>query len=48
MRSLVEDDEVFSGDLSIDEVSSCAIFLLLLCLYRDFWMEMVMRQFPVA
>ena len=39
MRSLAEDDDVFCGDTSIDEVSACAFFdLINLC--REFWMEM--------
>ena len=33
MRSLAEDDEVFCGDISIDEVSSCAIFIISMFLY---------------
>ena len=33
MHSLAEEDEVFTGDISLDEVSCLCCVLLLLCVY---------------
>ena len=46
MRSLAEeDDEVFTGDVSLDEVS---LFLVPYFMYnRDFWTPIVTRQWLI-
>ena len=46
MRSLAEeDDEVFTGDVSLDEVS---LFLVPYFMYdRDFWMPIVTRKWLI-